>query len=339
MSERDGEARLRSEVDESAALHVPPAGEPPKGFRAKVRVFFELVKFEHSIFALPYAYIGALYGGYRLLWAPGKPWWPWWDLVETVTDSGWPTWQAIAWITVAMVGARSFAFVVNRAVDKEIDARNPRTAGRAVPAGLVKAGELWLFAATVLAAYLLAVSQLHPVTWWLWPIPLAAFIAYPYTKRFTWLCHYWLGMCLGLAPIGAWTAVTGDAFALPAYIFGLAVMLWTAGFDIIYATQDVEFDRRDGIHSVPADLGIPGALMQTRVLHVLTVLLLAIGGWLSSAGLPFYVGVGVAAVLLAYENAIVSPQDLRRVDAAFFTTNGIIAVVVFAGALADRLLA
>ncbi|MBE0475479.1 MAG: UbiA family prenyltransferase, partial [Coriobacteriia bacterium] len=250
-----------------------------------------------------------------------------------------PSWGAVFWITVAMVGARSLAFVVNRAVDKEIDARNPRTAGRAVPAGLVKAKELWVFAAAVLAAYLLAVSRLHPITWRLWPIPLAAFVLYPYTKRFTWLCHYWLGLCLGLAPIGAWTAVTGDPLAPPAYVLGLAVMLWTAGFDIIYATQDIEYDRRDGIHSAPADLGVPRALAQTRVLHALTVALLVLGGWLAGAGWPFLAAVSVAAVLLAYENAIVRPDDLSRVNAAFFTTNGVIAVVVFLGALADRLLA
>ncbi|MDI6711994.1 MAG: UbiA-like polyprenyltransferase [Anaerosomatales bacterium] len=284
----------------------------------RVRIFAELVKFEHSIFALPYAFVGALYGA---------------------AQSGrLPSWGSLAWITVVMVSARSFAFVLNRAIDKEIDARNPRTAGRAVPAGLVKAGELWVFAAATLALYLVGVWQLAPVVRPLAPIPLVAFVVYPYTKRFTNLCHYWLGMCLGLAPVGAWLAV-GAPPAHPApWAMGLAVTVWTAGFDIIYATQDVECDRRDGIHSMPADIGVAPALRQTRVLHALTVALLTTAGGLAGAGVLWFVGVGVAAALLWYENSIVSAEDLSRVDAAFFTTNGIIAVVVLVGAVADVLI-
>jgi len=281
-------------------------------------MLLELVKFEHSIFALPYAYIGALYGA-------------------AVLDR-WPTWAEVLWITVAMVGARAFAFVVNRAADKEIDARNPRTAGRAVPAGLIKAGELWAFAAVMLAAFLFAVWQLHPITRFLWPIVLAAFVIYPYTKRFTWLCHYWLGLCLGLAPVGAWVAV-GAPIGDPApWIFGAAVMFWTAGFDIIYATQDVECDIRDGVHSVPADLGLARGLRMTRLLHLLTVILLLAGGMSVSAGWPYYAALALAAILLAYENSIISPDDLSRVNAAFFSLNGVIAIVLFAGVLTDRLL-
>lgn len=283
----------------------------------KVRVLLELVKFEHSIFALPYAFIGALYAA-----APG-----------------WPSLAEVVWITVAMVGARSFAFVVNRAADKEIDARNPRTAGRAIPAGLIKAWELWLFSAVVLAAFLFAVWQLHPITRWLWPIVLLVFIVYPYTKRLTPLCHYWLGICLGLAPVGAWVGITGELGDPAPWILGLAVALWTAGFDIIYATQDVECDVRDGVHSMPADLGVPRALAQTRITHVSTVVLLVVGGVLAGVGWPWYVGVGVAAALLWYENSIVRPDDLSRVNAAFFTVNGVIAIIVLAGALIDRLLA
>jgi len=307
----------------------------------KTRVFLELVKFEHSIFALPYAYIGALYGAAMVasaaapafLGSPPQRYSRW------VTSSGWPTWQSLLWITVVMVGARAFAFVVNRAVDKEIDARNPRTAGRAIPAGLVKAWELWLFAAAMLAAYLYGVWQLAPITRWLWPIPLAAFLIYPYTKRFTPLCHYWLGLCLGLAPVGGWVAVDGWIRDPAPWVLGLAVLLWTAGFDIIYATQDIECDVRDGVHSMPADYGVGPALVQTRIDHVLTVVLLALGGWLAGAGWPWYLGVATAAALLLYENSIVSARDLTRVNAAFFTINGIIAVVVGVGAVADRLLA
>lgn len=306
-------------------------------FAEKIQTLLELVKFEHSIFALPYAYIGALYGAVIATLVPGQwvhavhlPWLP--DEMMVAL----PTWSAILWITVAMVGARSFAFVVNRAVDREIDAHNPRTAGRAIPAGRIKTRELWLFAALVLAAYLVAVWQLAPVTRWLWPIPLAAFVAYPYTKRFTWFCHYWLGLCLGLAPVGGWAAV-GAPLADPApWVLGAAVLLWTAGFDIIYATQDYECDVRDGVHSAPADFGIARALRQTRVDHVLTVVLLVLGGYLAGAGIAWYIGVIVAAGLLVYENALVKRDDLSRVNAAFFTANGAIAIVVFAGALADR---
>lgn len=282
----------------------------------KVRLFFELVKFEHSVFALPYAYIGALYA-----LAPK-----------------WPTLAQMLWITVAMVGARSFAFVVNRVADRRIDARNPRTAGRAVPAGRIGAAELVVIAALVLAAFLAAVWQLAPLTHRLWPIVLAAFLVYPYTKRFTPLCHYWLGMCLGLAPVGAWVAVGAPITAPTPWLFGLAVTLWTAGFDIIYATQDVACDVRDGVHSMPADLGIARALVQTRVTHVLTIVLLLAGGVLVGAGWPWYAGVAVAAGMLWYENSIVRADDLSRLNAAFFTMNGLIAITVFAGALLDRLI-
>lgn len=245
----------------------------------KVKVFLELVKFEHSVFALPYAYIGALYGAATVMLRSETR--PLSEIIpstpptssvgylkvypsEWVTVGQWPTWQALLWITVVMVGARAFAFVVNRAVDREIDARNPRTSGRAVPAGLVKAGELWLFAAVMLGAYLFGVWQLAPITRILWPIPLAAFLIYPYTKRFTPLCHYWLGLCLGLAPVGGWVAVGGSIADAAPWLMGLAVLLWTAGFDIIYATQDVECDVRDGVHSMPADVGVARALIDRK---------------------------------------------------------------------------
>ncbi|MCE5203125.1 MAG: UbiA-like polyprenyltransferase [Coriobacteriales bacterium] len=308
----------------------------------KIKVLLELVKFEHSIFALPYAYIGALYGAQVAPWttAPargsaeqGHPWW----VMHTLDGPGWPSWPALVWITVVMVGARSFAFVINRAVDREIDARNPRTAGRAIPAGRVTAWELWIFSAIMLAAYLFGVWQLHPVTRWLWPIPLVAFIVYPYLKRVTPFCHYWLGLCLGLAPIGGWLAVGGPATDAAPWVFGCAVMLWTVGFDIIYATQDIACDVRDGLHSMPVDFGLTRALTQARLKHVSTVALLVLGGFLVGAGWPWYIAVGAAAALMWYEHSIVSPEDLSRVNEAFFTVNGIVAIVVFTGALADRL--
>ena len=309
---------------------------------SKARTFAELVKFEHSIFALPYAYLGALYGAARVasLGAPAyldfqhansAMWNPW------VVAGGWPTPLALLWITVAMVGARSFAFVVNRAVDAEIDARNPRTAGRPIPAGTIKRWELWLFSAVVLAAYVFACFQLAPITHVLWPIPLVAFVVYPYLKRFTWLCHFWLGICLGLGVTGGWAAV-GAPLSNPApWLLGAAVAIWTAGFDIIYATQDYDCDVRDGIHSVPADFGVAIGLRVTKICHAATVVLFAAGGYFAGAGWPYYAGVAVAAALLAYENVIISPEDMSRVNAAFFNVNGYVAVVVLLGAVADRL--
>jgi 4-hydroxybenzoate polyprenyltransferase len=304
---------------------------------SRVRVLLDLVKFEHSIFALPYAYIGALYAATVAFAVPAIYPTPAPQPTPWVTLGNWPTWTALVWITVAMVGARAFAFVLNRAVDKEIDARNPRTAGRAIPAGHITAWELWLFAAAMLAAYVYAAFQLAPVTHWLWPVPIAMFLVYPYLKRFTPLAHFWLGACLGLGAVGGWLAV-GASMANPApWLFGAAVAIWTAGFDIIYATQDYECDVRDGVHSVPADFGIARGLAVTRVTHALAIVLFAAAGYFSAAGWPYFVGVALAGILLAYENAIISPKDLSRVNAAFFTVNGMVAVVVLAGAIVDRL--
>jgi 4-hydroxybenzoate polyprenyltransferase len=306
---------------------------------SKLKILIELVRFEHSIFALPYAYIGAIYGALTVAFAVSAifpsvapqptPW---------VTLANWPTWPALAWITLAMVGARAVAFTLNRAIDKEIDARNPRTAGRAVPSGLIKAWELWTFTAIMLAAYLLAVYNLAPVTHWLWPIPLAMFLIYPYLKRFTPLAHFWLGACLGLGVVGGWAAVADSVSGLAPWVLGAAVAIWTAGFDIIYATQDHDADVADGVHSIPADYGISRALLIARVSHVITVVLFVWGGWLVGAGVWYYAGVVIAAVLLAYENAIVKPDDLSRLDAAFFTLNGMVAVFMLAGVIADRLI-
>ena len=319
----------------------PSAAETP----GKVKTFAELVKFEHSIFALPYAFLGAVYGA-ALMGGTGtaafdpqfiarnsallSPW---------VTAASWPTWMALLWVTVAMVGARSFAFVVNRAVDAEIDARNPRTAGRPIPAGTIKRWELWAFSAAVLAAYVFACFQLAPICRWLAPIPLVFFVVYPYLKRFTWFCHFWLGICLGLGVTGGWAAV-GAPLSNPApWVLGAAVAIWTAGFDIIYATQDYECDVRDNIHSVPADFGIAQGLVVTRWCHEATIVLFALGGFLLGVGWAYYLGVAVAAALLIYENAIISAEDMSRVNAAFFNVNGMVAVVILIGAIADRVLA
>jgi 4-hydroxybenzoate polyprenyltransferase len=275
------------------------------------RRFASLVRIEHTVFALPFAYIGALL------------------CVQQV-----PSAHDLVWITIAMVGARSLAMGINRIVDAEIDARNPRTATRELPAGLLSRAQVVVFCALAFALYLVACFQLAPVVRWLWPIPLFGFVVYPYLKRVTWLSHLWLGAVDGLAPVGAWVAITGR---LPweAWTLGVAVAVWIAGFDFFYSLFDREVDVSQGLHSVTTRFGVEGTFRGARLLHAATVvLLLAVGvglglGWL------YWVGVAAVAVLLAYEHSLVSPGDLRRLDAAFFTVNGVISVVFFAFVLAE----
>ena len=284
-----------------------------EGALYKTQVFAEVIKWEHSVFALPFAYMGA----------------------GLAVTKGWPTWPQIAWITLAMVAGRSVAFVLNRVIDKEIDARNPRTAERALPRGLVSGLDMIAFGVVSVGLFLLAVYNLAPIVRWLWPFVMVLFVAYPYTKRFTWLCHMWLGVCLGLAPLGAWVAITGRIDWEPWLLFA-AVTLWTAGFDIIYATQDVDVDRREGLKSIPARFGIGPALTATRWMHAASLLFLVAAGSALGLGWVYFAGMAVTGVLLVYENMLVAPGDLSRLDAAFFTMNGVISVVAAAFALADK---
>ncbi len=277
------------------------------------RRLVSLVKLEHTVFALPYAYAGAIL-------AAGQ-----------VPDA-----QLLAWITVAMVGARSLAMALNRLIDAGIDARNPRTARRELPAGLLTPAQVGAFAAASLAVFLVAVWQLPPVTHVLWPIPVLGFVIYPYLKRFTWLCHPFLGAVDGLAPVGGWIAVTGTVEWQP-FLLGGAVALWIGGFDIIYATMDLEIDRREGLHSIPLRFGVGTALLITRIAHAGSVALLIWLGINLGLGPLYWLGLAVVAVLLAYENSIVSEDDLSRVDMAFLQMNGVIAMVFLAGVLADAL--
>ncbi len=275
------------------------------------RRFASLVKIEHTVFALPFAYIGALLCVRRV-----------------------PSAHDLVWITIAMVGARSLAMGINRIVDAEIDARNPRTATRELPAGLLSRLQVVVFCALALGLYLLACFQLAPIVRWLWPVPLAGFVVYPYLKRVTWLSHLWLGAVDGLAPIGAWVAITGR---LPweAWALGAAVAVWIAGFDVFYSLFDRDVDVSQGLESVAARFGVEGAFWGARLLHLATVTLLAAVGLGLGLGWLYWVGVAVVAVLLAYEHSLVSPADLRRLDAAFFTVNGVISVVFFAFVLAE----
>ncbi len=275
------------------------------------RRFASLVKLEHTVFALPFAYVGAFLA------------------LDEV-----PSAAQMVWLTLAMVGARSLAMAINRLVDAGIDARNPRTAGRELPQGTLRPWQVLGFCAGSLAVFLLAVFNLDPVVRWLWPIPVAMFVVYPYLKRVTWLSHAWLGATLGLAPVGGWVAMTGE-LPVAAWLLGAAVAAWVAGFDLLYAIFDIEIDRAQSLHSFPARFGVHAAFWGARVLHVATVALLAWAGAELDTGVFYWLGVGAVAALLAYEHAIVSPGDLRRLNTAFFTLNGVISIVFFCFVLAD----
>jgi 4-hydroxybenzoate polyprenyltransferase len=277
------------------------------------RRFVSLVKFEHTVFALPFAFVGA-----------------------TLSVGDLPSAATLGWVTLAMVGARSLAMALNRLIDAGIDAGNPHTSFRKIPAGLLSRPQVIAFCVAALLVFLIAVWQLDPLVRWLWPIPVAAFVLYPYTKRFTWLCHLALGLSTGLAPLGGWLAVTGDADPAP-FMLWIAVALWIGGFDVIYATGDIDFDRREGLYSLPSRFGIGPALMVTRVCHLLAVALLVAVGVRLGLGPAYYLGLALVAALLGYENSIVSADDLSRVNVAFFTLNGVISVVFLTGVLADVL--
>lgn len=277
------------------------------------RRFAALVRLEHTVFALPFAYVGAF-----------------------LAVDGFPGWGNLFWVSVAMVGARTLAMGLNRVVDAGLDARNPRTASREIPAGTLTRGHVWALCATALAVYLVAVFQLDPVVRVLWPIPVALFVIYPYLKRFTWLCHLWLGVCTGLAPLGAWIAVTGEA-PWEAWALCAAQGLWVAGFDLFYALFDVEHDRTEGLHSWATRFGERGVFAGARLFHALSVALLAAVGAGLSTGFVYAAGVVAVAALLLYEHSIVRPGDLRRLDAAFFTVNGVISVVFFVFVAFDTL--
>jgi 4-hydroxybenzoate polyprenyltransferase len=281
------------------------------GLATLPRRFASLVKIEHTVFALPFAYVGAL-----------------------LAVDGLPPARDLLWITVAMVGARSLAMALNRLVDARLDARNPRTAGRELPSGRLEAWQVVAFCLASLAVFLVAVWQLDPLVRWLWPIPVAGFVIYPYLKRFTWLSHVWLGAVDGLAPVGAWVALTGE---LPwqAWALGAAVAVWIAGFDLFYSLFDLEVDRAQGLHSWATRFGVRGTFAGARALHAATVGLLVAAGLALEVGPLYWGGVAAVAALLLYEHTLVRPDDLRRLDAAFFTVNGIISVVFFAFVLAD----
>jgi 4-hydroxybenzoate polyprenyltransferase len=283
---------------------------------APARSFLKLVKVEHSVFALPFAYLSALtamaLGTHRVNWL---------DLLL---------------ITVAMVGARTFAMAANRVIDRHIDARNPRTAGRELVTGAVSVRTAWLGAFVALVVFLGAAALLNPLCLALSPLAVLPLVVYPYGKRFTNWPHGILALAQMVGPVGAWLAVTGTfRGSFPAWVLGAAVGLWIGGFDLIYATQDVEVDRRIGVHSVPARYGVRFALYASTVAHAVTFALFVWYGVLVGLGLPWWIGLVLTAIAFGYEHAIVKPDDLSRVNRAFFTANGFVGIALFVFALID----
>lgn len=282
-----------------------------------IHSLLEMIAFSHSVFAFPFALLGAL--------------------LAVQASGSWPTAAQVGWICVAMVGARSGAMGINRIVDAGLDAENPRTRERHIPSGKVSRRAAWLLVGVSFAALLMAAGMLNPLCLALAPLAVAMFVLYPFCKRFTYLSHIVLGACLGAAPVGAWIALRGD-IRWPVLLLGIAVLLWVAGFDILYALQDESHDRQAGLHSLPVRLGARRALLLARLLHVLMLLLLvavAVGGGLGGI---FLFGVLVTTGLLAWEHHLVRPDDLSCLDKAFFTMNGVISVLLFLFALVDVLI-
>jgi 4-hydroxybenzoate polyprenyltransferase len=279
-----------------------------------LRVTLEMIKWEHSIFALPFALCGAM-----------------------LAAGGFPTTRQLVWIIVAMIAARSAAMAFNRLADASIDATNPRTSARALPAGHLTAAFVATFVVISSAVFILAASQLNRLALWLSPVALAVLLLYSYTKRFTRWSHLVLGFALGIAPAAAWIAVRG---ALDSRILLLtaAVTFWVGGFDVLYACQDFDFDRQSGLHSIPRYLGIGRALWVARFFHLIMLALLVALLWSFGLGRIAVAGVAVVAALLAYEHSLVSPDDLSKLNAAFFTMNGVISVLFFVFVAGDLLL-
>ena len=285
--------------------------EPMTGVARKTRTTLEMIKWEHSIFALPFALTAAV-----------------------LAADGLPAWPVLGWILVAMVAARSSAMAFNRWADAELDAANPRTRARAIPAGLLTRQFVLGFTVAAAVVFLVAAAELNRLTLELAPVVLVVLWGYSYLKRFTRWSHLGLGLALGLAPAGAWVAVRG-ALDPRILVLTAAVTLWVAGFDVLYACQDYDHDRGAGLYSVPQAHGLRAAFWAARGMHLAMLGLLVWFGWLFTFGVAGWLGVAAVGLLLAYEHSLVSPHDLRRLNAAFFTMNGVIALVFFGFVAAD----
>jgi 4-hydroxybenzoate polyprenyltransferase len=279
----------------------------------KIRIFLEMIKFPHTVFALPFAFTGAV-----------------------LAARGLPTGYQALWIASAMVGARTAAMGLNRLIDAEIDARNPRTRGRAIPAGLLGKGTVAVFIALSLVLFLYSAHRLNDLCLYLSPVAVALLVLYSYCKRFTSMSHLVLGLCLAAAPAGAWIAVRGS-LDMPAILLGLGVLFWVAGFDVLYALQDLDFDRSAGLHSIPARLGVPGSLLVARLFHLVLPLILLALFFMLGLGYVFLAGILLSSVLLIHEHRLLKGGDLKKLDAAFFNINGYISVAILAFTLIDVL--
>lgn len=288
-----------------------PSGVLTKQFQE----WIELIKLEHTVFALPFALSGLVLGSATL-----------------------PSAQVWLWTIVAFTGARAAAMSLNRIIDAEIDSKNPRTSQRAIPQGKINKNQALLFALLSFAIMLAAASQLPPLCLILSPIAVFWLSFYSYTKRFSPYCHFALGIALGGAALGGWIAAGGNLLAPSAWLLAFAVTCWVAGFDIIYACQDIDFDRREKIHSLPARLGLAGALNLSKLLHVVTITSLIALGLYSHLGLIYWSGMTVVAVLLIYEHSLISPNNLSRLNAAFFNINGLVSILAFVAIFVDRIL-
>ncbi len=286
--------------------------------KSKAVLFLRMIKFSHSVFALPFAFTGAILASSGVAEKSST----FWGL------TGFPSPEKLFWIIVAMVGARSGAMGLNRIIDREIDGANPRTAGRELPAGKIRVFDAAIFTAVALALLIFAAYRLNPLCLKLSPLAILVLVLYSYTKRFTWMSHFVLGLAIAAAPMGAWIAVRGtlDKEILP---LSLAVVFWLAGFDVLYALQDLGFDREHGLHSIPQRFGIKGSLVLSKLFHFITWLLFAATGVIFGLNIIYWIGMSVIAGLLIYEHSLVKADDLTRLDMAFFNMNGYISIAVF----------
>ncbi len=271
-----------------------------------MRITLEMIKIEHTLFALPFAFLGAV-----------------------LAANGLPTLWQILWITVAMAGARSTAMAFNRIADREYDARNPRTRMRALPAGQLSVGFVWLFTLISAAIFFVAAAMLNRMTFLLAPVALGSVMLYSYTKRWTLLSHLVLGWCLSIAPTGAWIAIRGEIDSPVPLLLSLLVLLWTAGFDVLYACQDYDFDLQEGLHSIPRKFGVSGALWISRIFHLGAFTALVALYWLTQLGVLAMIGVATTGMLLIHQHRLVRADDLSRLNAAFFTTNAFVSIILF----------
>lgn len=284
----------------------------------KLKIILEMIKFEHTVFALPFAFLGTVLG-------------------SLIINGSWPTISDWIWITLAMVGARSAAMSLNRLIDAQIDQANPRTKDRAIPAGLLSKMETLLFIIISFVVLFVAAFQLNMLAVYLLPVAVFFLVFYSYTKRFTWFCHVFLGITIGIAPLAGWVGATGT-LTWEAFVLFLAVAFWTAGFDVIYATQDADYDKEVKLHSIPSFFGIRKALLIARGFHIVSLTAMLMLFFIAPLGWIYLAGVMIVGAIMVYEHTLVSPEDLSKVNVAFFKMNGIISIVMLAFSIGDLLL-